>query len=228
MTYVPPEEKKSGGTSSFGDVIYVILFYLVEGMFIFLGIPMLVLAIGVIPVAMYVIITEGRYTQWPLYVAGVFVILLQVFGVQYFLRKYVLEPNNKSFGQWIRWKFSPTEIRSRRAEKREKSEKIKEWYDGFDRVKDHKERLKEEQSQELFKELFPEISEKYTMESLAEEDSSITLGETQVAKINSDVKPVESTIISSNSIESNNSDIIRKEKKSEEDKEENNEIDIEW
>ncbi|NHJ39501.1 MAG: hypothetical protein FK731_05660 [Asgard group archaeon] len=159
MTYVPPEEKKSGGSSSFGDIIYVILFYLVEGMFILLGIPMLVLAIGIVPVAMYVIITEGKYVQWPLYIAGVLVIILQVFGVQYFLRKYVLEPNNKTFGEWLRWKFSPSEIRKRRDERREKTKKIEEWYDGFDRVKDQKERLKEEQSEALYKELFPEISE---------------------------------------------------------------------
>lgn len=226
MTYVPPEEKKSGGSSSFGDIIYVILFYLVEGMFILLGIPMLVLAIGIVPVAMYVIITEGKYVQWPLYIAGVLVIILQVFGVQYFLRKYVLEPNNKTFGEWLRWKFSPSEIRKRRNERREKTKKIEEWYDGFDRVKDQKERLKEEQSEALYKELFPEISEAYVKKSFREEASTVTLGGAST-ETSTDEKPIETTVVKSESFELNNSEIISKEEKSE-DEEESNEIEIDW
>jgi hypothetical protein len=227
LTYVPPEEKKSGGTSSFGDIIYVILFYLVEGLFILLGIPLLVLAIGVVPVAMYVIITQGRFAQWPLYVAGVIVILLQVFGIQYAVRKYILVPHNKSFGEWLRWKFSPTEIKKRREERRAKTKKIEEWYDGFDRVKDEKEKLKDEQSDELYRELFPEISETFLEESRREKDSAITLGESQETEVIPVEEPLETTIVSSSNADFNISENKIKEEESE-DEEETNEIEIEW
>ncbi|NHK29791.1 MAG: hypothetical protein FK730_00470 [Asgard group archaeon] len=227
MTYIPPEEKKRGGTSTIGDVIYVILFYLVEGLFILLGIPLLVLAIGIVPVAMYVIITQGRYAQWPLYVAGVVVILLQILGIQYFLRKYVLEPNNKTFGEWLRWKFSPTEISRRRAERRAKSKKMEEWYDGFDRVKDQKEKLKEEQSEELYKELFPEISKTHLEGSKTKESQIFTLGEPQETEILSGEEPIETTIMSSSKTEFTISESKTKEEESE-DEEENTEIEIEW
>jgi hypothetical protein len=228
LTYVPPEKKKSGG-STFGDIIYIVLFYLVEGLFILIGIPMLVLAIGVVPVAMYVIITQGRYTQWPLYVAGVLVIIIQVFGIQYALRKYVLEPHNKTFGEWLRWKFSPTEIKKRRDERRAKTKKIEEWYDGFDRVKSQKEKLKEEQSEVLYKELFPEISKIYLDETTTtKDDHSFTLGEQQQeTEIIPSEEPIETTIVSSSNSDFSISESKTKEKESE-DKEEDNEIEIEW
>jgi len=51
LTYVPPEKKTKGGTSGFGDSVYVILFFLVEGLFVFIGVPFLVVAIGFVPIA---------------------------------------------------------------------------------------------------------------------------------------------------------------------------------
>ena len=147
MTYVPPEKKDKGG--SFGDTIYVILFYLIEGLFIFIGIPFLVFAIAIIPTAFYVIIKGEQNITWPLYVVGAIIVFCQILAMQYFIRRYILKPHNKTFGEWLRWKFSPTEIKIRRLEKQERSRKMEKWYDNLDKVQANKEKLIEEQSYNL-------------------------------------------------------------------------------
>jgi len=90
-------------------------------------------------------------------------------GVQYFVRKYVLEPHNMTFGEWIRWKFSPTEIKKRRAEKIARSEKMNKWYDGMDKIHERKALIKEEQSIDMRGEWF--------IASQSSEESPIILGE---------------------------------------------------
>jgi hypothetical protein len=177
LTYVPPEEKDSGGTSGFGDVVYVLLFYLVEGLFILIGIPFLMLALAIIPVSMYVIITEGNRILWPMIVFGIVMIFIQVFALQYAVRRYILQPHNKTFGEWLRWKFSPREIKKRRDERRERTKKVEEWYDGIDRVQAQKEYLKEEQQRDLYDKLFPEMSKKEKDVASLDEKPEITLGQ---------------------------------------------------
>jgi len=180
LTYVPPEKKHRGG--SFGDFIYVFLFYLIEGIFIIIGIPFLMLAIGVIPVSMYLVITkgEGRLgVTWPLAIMGIFVVLFQILAVQYFVRKYVLEPNKMTFGEWLRWKFSPTEIRKRREERIARSRKMDEWYDGMDRIHERKAQLKEEQSYNLRDEWFQEKGDPDLPTVDSSEESGIVIGEVE-------------------------------------------------
>lgn len=179
MTYVPPEKKQKGGTSGFGDILYVIAFFLIEGLFIFVGIPVVVLALGLVPISMYLIITETRDADWVLYIVGIIVIFFQILGIQFFMKKWVLEPNNMTFRQWIHSRFSPTEIRKRRDEKRARVQKMNEWYDGMERVHQKRDQLRDEQSYDLRGEWFknsggdPELLDP----SPKEEDDSIVLGE---------------------------------------------------
>ena len=186
MTYVPPEKKQKGGSSSFTDFIYVVAFYLIEGLFIFIGVPVIVLALGVVPIAMYLIITEGGggNTQWIFYLFGVMIVFFQILALQYFIRKWVLEPNKMTFGEWLRWRFSPKEIKKRREDRRLRSQKMDEWYGGMDRVKMRREQLKEEQSYDLRSEWFAEtgdpdelINRENYQGSIAivDDDESITL-----------------------------------------------------
>jgi len=180
LTYVPPEKKHRGG--SFGDFIYVFMFYLIEGLFIIVGIPILMLAIGVIPVSMYLVITkgEGRLgVTWPLAIMGIFVVLFQILAVQYFVRKYVLEPHKMTFGEWLRWKFSPTEIRKRREERIARSRKMDEWYDGMGRIHERKAQLKEEQSYNLRDEWFQEKGDPDVAIVDSSEESGIIIGEVE-------------------------------------------------
>jgi len=182
VTYVPPEKKQKGGTSGLGDFFYVMIFYLVEGLFIFVGIPVIVLALGIIPVAMYLVITGNDNVIWPLYLFGVLIVFFQILGIQFFVRKWILEPNKMTFGRWLRWRFSPYEIRKRRDEKRARSRKMAEWYDGMDRVKEKSDMIRDEQSYDLRSEWFestgdPEIlnpEKKDEFISLGEEDKSIS------------------------------------------------------
>ncbi len=181
LTYVPPEKKQKGGTSGFGDLVYVFMFYLIEGLFILIGIPILIFAIGVIPVAMFLVITRGGGSESAsLYILiglGILIVFFQILGMQYFVRKYVLEPNKMTFGAWLRWKFSPTEIKKRRAEKIARSRRMEEWYDGMDRVHETKERLKFEQQYNLRGEWFGEDGDPEMKASSETDEVTIVLGE---------------------------------------------------
>ncbi|MBN1329017.1 MAG: hypothetical protein JXA54_06045 [Candidatus Heimdallarchaeota archaeon] len=177
MTYVPPEKKQKGGTSGFGDIVYVFLFYVIEGIFIFIGIPALVIAIAIIPMAMYSIITQGKFgTDWVLIVVAVLIVFIQILAIQYFVRKYILKPNNMRLGQWLRWKFSPTEIQKRRAEKAERSRKMDEWYASMERIQEREELIKNEQAYDIRDEWFKEKGDPDFIKEL-EDDDTIVIGE---------------------------------------------------
>jgi len=178
LTYVPPEKKQKGGTSGFGDIIYVFLFYLIEGMFIFIGIPVIIIAIAAVPVSMYLIITEGEYSEWPIYVIGGAIVFFQIIGVQFFVRKFILEPHKMTFGEWLRWKFSPTLIKQRREERKERSRKMDEWYQGMDRIHERKEQLKEEQQYNIRAEWFGERDPEFIDETPQED--VVIIGETPI------------------------------------------------
>ncbi|MGC9778799.1 MAG: hypothetical protein HZR80_06110 [Candidatus Heimdallarchaeota archaeon] len=181
MTYVPPKKKQKGGTSGFGDLVYVLMFYIMEGLFIFIGIPFLILAFGVIPVAMFLVITRGGGSESAsLYILisfGVLIVFFQILGMQFFVRKYVLEPHKMTFGEWLRWKFSPTEIKKRRTEKIARSRKMEEWYGSMDRVYESRERLKDEQQYNLRGEWFGEDGDPEMKASSETDDATIVLGE---------------------------------------------------
>ena len=204
LTYVPPEKKQKGGTSGFGDIVYVIMFYLIEGMFIFIGIPFLILAIGLVPVAMFLIITEGGWNEnanfYILIGAGIFIVFFQILGVQFFVRKYILEPHKMTFGEWLRWKFSPKEIKKRREDKIARTRKMEEWYGGMDRVHESKERLKEEQQYNLRGEWFGEGGDP-EMQKPTESDDSITLGEIEISDISDETTSSEPESIKTDSNE---------------------------
>ena len=176
MTYVPPEKKQKGGTSGFGDIIYVILFYLVEGAFVFIGVPILVLAIGFIPVAMYLIITQGEGVVWFLYGFVVAIVFFQILALQYFFKRYILHPNKMSFRQWVVYRFSPSEIRKRRAEKQARHKKMTEWYDGMDRVHKRNEEYKDEQQANLRADWFGEGKDPEDLINQQKEEGIVIIG----------------------------------------------------
>lgn len=176
MTYVPPEKKTKGGTSGFGDIVYVILFFVVEGAFVFLGVPLLVIAIGFIPVAMYLIITQGQGVQWFMYGFVVLIVFIQILAIQYFFKRFILHPNKMNFRQWIVYRLSPTEIRKRRDEKRARHQKMSEWYDGMDRIHERNEQYKEEQQSNLRAEWFGEGQDPEDLIGKKEEDGVVIVG----------------------------------------------------
>ena len=105
------------------------------------------------------------------------IVFFQILGMQFFVRKYVLEPHKMTFGEWLRWKFSPTEIKKRRAEKIARSRKMDEWYGSMDRVYESRERLKDEQQYNLRGEWFGEDGDPEMKASSETDDTTIVLGE---------------------------------------------------
>jgi hypothetical protein len=129
---------------------------------------------------MYLVITKGEGilgVTWPLAIMGIFIVLGQILAVQFFVRKYILQPNKMSFGEWLRWKFSPTEIKKRRAEKIARSQKMDEWYDGMDRIHERKALIKEEQSIDMREEWFKETGDPDEVKVQSTEEPGIILGE---------------------------------------------------
>ncbi|MBD3191471.1 MAG: hypothetical protein GF308_12555 [Candidatus Heimdallarchaeota archaeon] len=189
MTYVPPEKKS--GSSNFGDIVYIIIFYLIEGLFIFIGVPFLVFAIAYLPASLYFAIT-GNATMWPLYIMGAFIAFFQILAIQAFMKRYVLEPHGKTFGEWLRWKFSPKEIKKRREERRRESEKMDKWYAGMERIKETEERIKTEQSYDVRSEWFAESGDP---DSVAEkgmtEEGIVIVAEDAITTDHSEVTSME-------------------------------------
>ncbi|MHA1556146.1 MAG: hypothetical protein ACTSPM_04345 [Candidatus Heimdallarchaeota archaeon] len=146
-------------------------------MFIFLGIPVVVLALGLVPITMYLIIAQDHGAEWVLYLVGVIIIFFQILGIQYFMRKWILEPNKMNFRQWIHWRFSPTEIRKRRDAKRARAQKMNEWYDGMDRVHEKRDQLRDEQSYDLRGEWFKNTGDPELIEPSQTEEVDIVLGD---------------------------------------------------
>jgi hypothetical protein len=176
LTYVPPEKKTKGGTSGFGDIVYVILFFLVEGAFVFIGVPILVIAVGFLPVAMYLIITQGAHVQWFFYTFVVLIVFIQILALQYFVKRFILEPHKMNFREWVRYRLSPSEIRKRRDEKRARHKKMEQWYAGMDRVHARNEQYKEEQQTNLRNEWFGEGKDPEDLIAQKKEDGIVIIG----------------------------------------------------
>ncbi|MHA1307958.1 MAG: hypothetical protein ACTSQN_11775 [Candidatus Heimdallarchaeota archaeon] len=209
MTYVPPEKKQKGGTSSFGDVVYVILFYLVEGAFVFIGVPILVVAIGFIPIAMYLIITGGgNYVDYILYGFVVVIVFFQILALQYFFKRYILIPNKMTFRQWVVYRFSPSEIRKRRDEKRARSQKMSEWYDGMDRIHERNEQYKEEQQSNLRADWFGEGNDPEDLIGKKQDDGIIIVGFESESGSEFETETQETPIVLGNDFETDDSPIV--------------------
>jgi len=179
LTYVPPEKKTKGGTSGFGDSVYVILFFLVEGLFVFVGVPFLVVAIGFVPIAMYLIITQGNGivgVEWLLYGFVGIIVFIQILAIQYFFKRFILQPHKMNFKQWVRYRLSPSEIRKRRDEKRARHKKMSDWYDGMDRVHARNEQFKEEQQTNLRAEWFGEGNDPEDLIAKKKDDGVVIIG----------------------------------------------------
>lgn len=220
LTYVPPEKKQSG-SSGFADFLYVVMFYLIEISFIFIGIPVIILALGFVPIAMYLIITEGGTADdsWIFYLFGVVIVFFQILGLQYFFKRWILEPNKMTFGEWLKWKFSPTEIRKRRDERRMRSERMDKWYDSMGKIKETEDRIKEEQALDLRTEWFKNSGNPEILLEDQEADK-IIFGET----FEDDTFTIETESIQSEKVELDSEEdnyiIIESEEKPEEDDEE--------
>lgn len=122
-------------------------FALFEFGFIFFVIPMLVLSFVSVPFLYFYILTK-EFLVWPFIVLFTLIVFIQIMAIQYFVRRFYLEPNNMSLGEYLRFKYD---------KRKEKQERVREgyipeatWYENMD---DFHFRLKQEmreQSDQLF------------------------------------------------------------------------------
>ncbi|RLI63859.1 MAG: hypothetical protein DRP02_04125 [Candidatus Gerdarchaeota archaeon] len=104
-------------------------FIIFEIGYILVAIPVLVVALISIPVLMYYAIKQHFYL-WTIVATLVLIVFFQIYGFQFFIRKYYLSPNNMTLGEYLRMHY---EIRLRkRKNKNKKPEKQTTWYDNLD------------------------------------------------------------------------------------------------
>ena len=101
-------------------------FYLFEISYIIIAIPVLVLALLSIPVLLYFVIVQN-FQLWPFILVGVFVAFFQILAIQYFVKKFFLEPYEMTFGEYLRFRFE-----DRRKEDTLEDKPPKTWYDDLD------------------------------------------------------------------------------------------------
>ncbi|NHK32412.1 MAG: hypothetical protein FK730_13745 [Asgard group archaeon] len=102
-------------------------FYFFEIGFIVFAIPILIIAFVSIPITMYFALTK-YFQLWPFVFLGIVIVGFQIFAIQFFIRKFILKPNNLTFGEYLRMRFDE------RYKRKEPEEKIthKTWYDDLD------------------------------------------------------------------------------------------------
>ncbi|MFW9925123.1 MAG: hypothetical protein ACFFDW_17775, partial [Candidatus Thorarchaeota archaeon] len=104
----------------------------------------------------YIIIKE--FLVWPFIVLFSLIAFIQIMALQYFVRRFYLEPNNMSLGQYLR------HIYDRRKNKQQRMNDdfipVKSWYDNLDSFQSKvKEEMKEQSDQ-----LFAQFLDQYNLE----------------------------------------------------------------
>jgi len=103
-------------------------FIIFEIGYVLVAIPVLVVALLSIPVIMFYIIKQHFYL-WPILATAILIAFFQILGFQYFVRKYYLQPNNMTLGEFLRMRY---EDRLRQRKLKEKPAPQKTWYDNLD------------------------------------------------------------------------------------------------
>lgn len=104
-------------------------FYFFELGFIFGIIPLLVVSFVIGPVLYYFTI-EREFYLWPFIVVGILVAFFQIIALQYFIKRFYLDPQNMTLGEFLRYKF---DARFRAANlSSEKGQNNLSWYEELD------------------------------------------------------------------------------------------------
>jgi hypothetical protein len=127
------------------DRFYRSSFYVFEVGFIIVAIPALIIAILSIPVSLYFVIA-GRFAYWPFVLVAVLITIFQFVGIKLFVKKYILDPYNLTFGEYLRMRYDERM-------KKEDRETVKEhitWYDDLDIFIDKIKTSQREQTYQIY------------------------------------------------------------------------------
>ncbi|NHJ05709.1 MAG: hypothetical protein EAX90_12865 [Candidatus Heimdallarchaeota archaeon] len=104
-------------------------FYFFELGFIFVLIPVLIASFVSAPFLYYYMVTQ-EFKVWPIIVLASLIVFSEILAIQYFVRRFYLEPHNMTFGQYLRYKFD-TRIENIKS-RDENKEPTLTWYSDLD------------------------------------------------------------------------------------------------
>ncbi len=79
-------------------------FFFFELGFIFIIVPLLIVAFVMGPTLYYFAITQ-EFHLWPFYIIGVMMVFFELIAAQYYIKRFYLDPHNMTMGELLRYKF---------------------------------------------------------------------------------------------------------------------------
>ncbi|NHJ47077.1 MAG: hypothetical protein FK733_04745 [Asgard group archaeon] len=125
--YRKGRKRKTARQMKLRDRFYKGSFYFFEVGFIIVAIPVLIVAILSIPVSLYFVIA-GRFSYWPFVLVAVLITIFQIVGIRLFVKKYILDPHNLTFGEYLRMRYDERY----NSNDDESVKEYKTWYDDLD------------------------------------------------------------------------------------------------
>jgi len=101
-------------------------FYFFEIGFIAIALPVLIIALTSIPILIFFTITQ-YFQLWPFIILGALIAFFQIIAIQFFVKKYYLNPYNMTFGEYLRFRFDERNVTDVVENKPKKT-----WYDNLD------------------------------------------------------------------------------------------------
>ncbi len=106
-----------------------------EVLYLFLGIPIMLVAAGYIPLSIYILFFAPDNNDWLLPLLIVIMIFIQIASFMYIIRKRSKD-NERNIFQFIRYLFDFKARAEEQKKHREDTEKIDSFYDGMSKVKE--------------------------------------------------------------------------------------------
>jgi len=156
----PSKTKRSFGrqlrVSKRHERFYKSNFILFEIGYVFLAIPMLVIALSSVPILMFYTFAQKFYL-WPIIVISILVVFFQISAIQYFVRKYYLDYHKMRLGQYLRFRYG----NRKRSQSKEYQETQKEqsWYENLDEIIERMKSQRREQTLSIYSRVYGNVME---------------------------------------------------------------------
>ena len=131
MNFAPDKKAKAYALK---ERFYKVSFYVIEALWILVVIPLIIFVCFITFSTVWRMIKPENST-WPIYLIVISIVFFQLLAVQDFIRRYINKNYGMTVGQWIRWKFNPTERAKRKATKNTSTQKLDTWYQKVNQIK---------------------------------------------------------------------------------------------
>ncbi|MHA1124036.1 MAG: hypothetical protein ACTSO7_04695 [Candidatus Heimdallarchaeota archaeon] len=131
-------------------------FILFEIGYIFLAVPMLVIALSSVPILMFYTFVQ-KFHLWPIILVAILVVFFQITAIQYFVKRYYLEYHKLSLGQYLRTRYNNR--RRRLIDEDQESSKVETWYDDMEEIIERIKCQRREQTMSIYTKVYTNILE---------------------------------------------------------------------